>query len=335
MISIIFALAIAAPAEVQSCKPPPGLLLPVSKCFVVQDTDGGMRLPQNHVLISEDGRRGFSPWTLRAIGSSFSVTEFASSRQESVRVFHHRNKPTIMTFSQWRDAGFTSANNDVISDVKPSIKLLSSSDADHVTVAHSAQIGNSDRSGITSLSLSSLDYSKNVFVLTRTNVLSSVMDVRSRLVLINLKGWVLVQPTHASRVIPVTVRGMPMHMSYSNDIIVSFEQDERPHFMWLQSIKRRGIAQRVQPPPRVGRDVYFWQTALLPGSDVLASFENESANPLGSSQTAYALYQYKRSASKWIYLGPFRLQGASNSGNFLLISGQRGNTEHYLISPRR
>lgn len=338
MVQLLLVVAAVTLKELSPCQPPPGLTLKTSKCLLIQDTDGGMTLPSHSLLLSEDGRRGFSPWSGKAASASFSVIEFASSTTSSVTIFQHRAKPTVLTFRQWRDVtAFNARARQIITDIKPPLKLLNSADATHITLAHSAQVGGRIVSGITTLALDDLDFTKNSSLLSMGTALSAIMDPITKSYLVRVASsrdtYTVVQPPSRTHKLETKVSGTPLHFRWREGLVISVPQGDRPKSLLVQRI-RYSNAVEVKPPAKLGNDVYVWQTAMLPNGDLLASFEQQSASPLGESPTVFGLYRLSRPTLRWSYAGPFRLQGASSSGNVLLLSGKRGMTEHYLVWPK-
>lgn len=337
MIQLLLVVAAVTLKELSPCPPPPGLTLKTSKCLVIQDTDGGMTLPSHFILLSEDGRRGFSPWSGKAASASFSVIEFASSTTSSVRVFQHKAKPTVLTFRQWRDvAAFNARAMQIVTDIKPPLKLLYSADATHITLAHSAQVGKRVVSGITTLALDDLDFTKNSSLLSMDSALSAIIDPITRSCLVRVAPrnniYAVLQPPSRTHKLETKVSGTPVHFRLRDGLVISVPPGDRPTSLLVQRLRYSNVVE-VKPPTTLGNDVYIWQTALLAHGDLLASFEQQSASPLGDSAIAFGLYRLNRKTLRWSYVGPFRLQGASSSGRVLLISGRRGTTERYLVWP--
>jgi hypothetical protein len=301
-----------------------------------------MELPRRGVLLSEDGKRGFSPWgSGPSFDSGFGVVEFASSRQwrvPMVQTIHPH--PLIMT--QWQQRDFEGFHNEVAQRsgdrTRAEVKLLASTNYNHVILAHiNTPFANDPKyGGISELNIDDLVTAETKLLYTDKQPLMAVLDRAGKTALVgdfNSRKFRTKGSAKEWDVGPLGQRDWPIHMDLEADILVALQDAgsaDLDKALEVRSIKENRRKLLIGPPRELGRKAYFWQTALLPNGTVLASFAIEGAQQ--SSTAPFGLYRLDRGGQRWENLGPFRLMGASNSGNVILVSKAPGNM--FLLWPK-
>ncbi|MGI8925000.1 MAG: hypothetical protein ACR2HJ_13400 [Fimbriimonadales bacterium] len=307
-----------------------------------------MRLPTNHMLLSEDGKRGFTSWAVSGAltwATGFSITEFGSGRQWWVPVFQYNRpaSPLVVTHWQWRDLdGFHNEIPGLGAGPERAMgKVLSSPSYDRVTLAHLDQPTHTEEGmrrygGVSEIDVDDLGIRSNKLLYNNFRALSAIKDRATNAIMIKSGAenrYDIVGAGNEQGVGPIDPNFVPIHMDVAADILVLFKSRvDYPKMLEIWSIKDDKKLFAVSPPTIEGAPLYIRQTALLPNRALLASFEREKSPTPGDSKAAYVLYRLDENSQLWLNLGPFRLSGASNSGRVLLIS--KGPHNEYLVWPK-
>jgi len=310
------------------------------------DTDGGMRIPSEPILLSSDGKRGFAPFDKLAPSrrSGISAVEFASSASWEVPILQLNGaQATAVTIRQWRNLeGFEpklaiamGAKTKTLAD----FKLVDAPDYEHVLIAHVATPPNSGeerpRGGaITSLAIDRIDPTANRIIATdqRATVWLKDRNANRFLVPDDTAGYWRIG-SEGTRFGPLPTNLVPIHMDIAADLlVVAVSRGSPRRFASVQfwRISRSERLSSLEPPAGYGPGSFAWHTALLPGGRLLASFVPSET----SENLDHRLWACVAGRANWQDIGPFKLHGASNSGRVLFLRKAQPGTLDLLVWPR-